>query len=318
MAALPMPGRRSSATRELYLTKYYFYQQQDTCSNSKTGEEDVERYETSCVKRSELETPDNGAKVLGKQQQQQCDRDRVCSQHKHLRLAAELELSCKLDRLRQYRRQVSQVGANSDNSSLVSTSSVSPYSSNSTSQQRSSDQQVFSAASRCLSSSSNQRDQSQATSQANQTNQTNQVSQTNQTSNQASPEVGQCSLRAKLERRRNSSPNLEQPARSVSIEEQLRRLLEIAPANEQIQRKEEAHSALRWHQQVASMKKSGGGGANWEQSRQQQQRQQSAISPDDRLMIFMLASRSTSTSTNSNVERNARILKWLNNCKSAG
>lgn len=45
-------------------------------------------------------------------------------------------------------------------------------------------------------------------------------------------------------------------------------------------------------------------------------RSQPNISPNDRLMIFMLASRSTNT--NSTVERNARILKWLNNCKSAG
>lgn len=41
----------------------------------------------------------------------------------------------------------------------------------------------------------------------------------------------------------------------------------------------------------------------------------SDISPDERFMIFMMASRSAAT--DSTVERNARILKWLNNCKSA-
>lgn len=40
-----------------------------------------------------------------------------------------------------------------------------------------------------------------------------------------------------------------------------------------------------------------------------------SISPDERFAIFMMASKSTHT--NSTVERDARILKWLNNCKSA-
>jgi len=41
----------------------------------------------------------------------------------------------------------------------------------------------------------------------------------------------------------------------------------------------------------------------------------SSLSPDDRMMIFMMASRRAAT--NSSLEKNARILKWLHNCRDA-
>lgn len=122
--------------------------------------------------------------------------------------------------------------------------------------------------------------------------------------------------------RRNSSPcatsvaNLRQP----SIEEQLRRLLDLG-GTEEASKQVSDESARRRQAWIASMKKSSAGtGRDQYQSNQPAQcghraRPDSSLSPDDRLMIFMLASRSTSI--NSPVERNARILKWLNNCRSA-
>lgn len=43
----------------------------------------------------------------------------------------------------------------------------------------------------------------------------------------------------------------------------------------------------------------------------------SSFSPDERMALFMSASRRTSAAIDSTVERNARILKWLHNCRSA-
>lgn len=201
-------------------------------------------------------------------------------------------------------------------------------------------------------------------------------------------EKGRSLRSTSLNRRRNSSPNFDSSQQSylypqrkpqLSIEQQLRRLLEIDPtvcdqdqtktATEEekfktISRGETNKTAskscleanaLIWTQNKsnidkigqtvltghirdstldrqacwADMKKSSAGnagklGASGRADTQNDSpfggssraRSQPNISPDDRLMIFMLASRSTNT--NSTVERNARILKWLNNCKSAG
>lgn len=149
--------------------------------------------------------------------------------------------------------------------------------------------------------------------------------------------------------RRNSSPaSLRQ---QPSIEEQLKRLLDIKPALAG-----DHEASVPTHSET-TMKKSGPsgqfgssspgktslsssssssagaakqGGANTGESnkyqnqfKQQERSQQqsssrhgsSGISPEDRLMIFMLASRRSSS--NSAVERNARILKWMHNCKNA-
>lgn len=122
-----------------------------------------------------------------------------------------------------------------------------------------------------------------------------------------------------------------------SIEEQLKRLLEIDSTDSDKQQTENNNqeteesrysrfsdrktlrSTTSYHS-TSEMKKNspGGDAANpLEQPARDSQNRgyRKPRSPNDRLMIFMLASRSTST--NSAVERNARILKWLNNCRDA-
>lgn len=144
--------------------------------------------------------------------------------------------------------------------------------------------------------------------------------------------------------RRHSSPHYQQqqfranyPAgRQLSIEEQIKRLLDIEPSEEDIKRSLQQNKQTNDHNNNNNnMKKStmfGGGQQqqhqyeSYNQHQPQQQQQQSGqqryrqsagsgFSPSDKMMIFMMASRSTQT--NSTVERNARILKWLNNCKDA-
>lgn len=131
----------------------------------------------------------------------------------------------------------------------------------------------------------------------------------------------------------NKASQAHKQHRQLSLEEQLRRLLDLAPAQEDQLDSEKAEvekhnrsssdNKLQPRYNIGSaMKKSSPGklGVAKEQHPSAGQcshrsRPDANLSPDDRLMIFMLASRSTQT--NSTVERNARILKWLNNCRSA-
>lgn len=42
-----------------------------------------------------------------------------------------------------------------------------------------------------------------------------------------------------------------------------------------------------------------------------------SMTPNDHMVIFMSASKQIATSTDGPLEKNARIFKWLNNCKNA-
>lgn len=415
----PLPGRRSSATRELYLTKYYFYQHQTSLKTSDydsvldNNDEDDDDHDADhgdcdgdAFDRCDLENYH-----LLKQQQQQAKLACCVSQLSEPRYAdnepapapLQLELHGQVSG-----RQVASLSlqqaplvqqpnsppivavpsatnrnqkraapttairgnvfndtnnkspSQSDNSSLVSqsTTTVSPSSLKSQLQRQPGLPSSSSQDERC----SIHHQISLASSGVAAT--LSGICASSKSSERQQPNIinhhfnnGYRSLQVRLDlQRRNSIPDCEstsanhhhhyhhyhlqqqqqqQQEKRPSIEEQLKRLLEIdtvSPSNNnredlnqlgKIKDRKPLKSAPSNYSLLSEMKKNspiGGGGNSKDQAysnnnNNTHQQGRPGISPDDRLMIFMLASRSTNT--NSTVERNARILKWLNNCRSA-
>lgn len=124
----------------------------------------------------------------------------------------------------------------------------------------------------------------------------------------------------------NNKTNEQQP----SIEEQLKRLLDIVEVTNSITVNQDNNNNKNQIDNKASrleMKKSSYPACCAQQNQNQQtgyhnqsapsssSRRTPDISPNDKMMLFMLASRSTNT--NSTVERNARVLKWMHGCTSS-
>lgn len=108
---------------------------------------------------------------------------------------------------------------------------------------------------------------------------------------------------------------------TLSIEEQIKQLLELNSTSiDNPDRHSTDERETKRTERAAGMKKAESGskqfgaGKNEQSLGNRKYQQSSGVSPDDRFMLFMMASRSAST--NSTVERSARIFKWMHNCSS--
>jgi len=403
----PTSNRRSSATRELYLTKYYFYQHRlgefgdfkaaDDCdpsggANKRDYKSNAdyagnERRHSGCVSNGEEIAPtkmgDNppaglncrlpgckqchvagcgccsdatklaanlanigtgGSKCTG------CCCGCCCCNSNPIAASSQSRLmqSRPLVSLQKRQSSATNLSDNSLSSSLESSNSTGTSQSGARQLEAGGAKQQLEVGSGALAplscghtaSSLIARCGSQIWSSSNASRPIDQFALANRRSSQLNQQLRQ------LHQRRNSSPHSpierrqyqQQLRGQPSIEEQLRRLLDIGPQNpvesdsrlsssspvelcRKLAGKPNGGQEVECRPLCCEMKRSGGKlGAGREQEGERQRsgrgQQASGISPDDRLMIFMLASRSTNI--NSTVERNARILKWLNKCKDAG
>lgn len=370
------PARRSSATRELFLTKYFFYQQQRRRQPS-SADSLLVKYDNGSDAEAESDAGDESANdetsrpaaaaAIRPAPRRACLNNRdgdnsnsICKEpikraeiaayqrrcQYRLRLdqmiggvgaaddeaeAPELEPKPK-PRRRSCLRQLADkpalastgCNAGSDNSSFISTHNSTSLESSLAASHQSASCSVANKPPKVQGSLFSERSepdqQQQPSAKSNYLNpQVGQISPTqssavrqppieyNYTSQQQRQQQQQQSASTSPSASQNYYPIRRAPSqrhRQVSIEEQLKQLLELEPQTD----RKESNATMKKAQQDNNR-------YGDQQSTSNKRYQSSGISPDDRLMIFMMASRSTST--NSTVERNARILKWMHGCQSS-